>query len=188
MEPLVLASLLALFAVLGGIVVYFVLIYNRLQALKNGGDATLAQVTVALKKRLDLISKLVSAVKGYAKFEKETLESVTRLRAGIGNAGPAELGQINAQSRSILGNIMVVAEKYPELKASETVLVLMKSISDVEDEISRHRYTYNNIVQEFDTMLETIPSRFVASLGGFKKKEYFEFEEGTPEQPKVQLN
>jgi len=186
MEPLVLESILAIsFALVGGLAVYLILIYNRLQALKNGGDATLAQVTVALKKRLDLISELVSSVKGYAKYERETLESVTRLRTSIEKAGPAELGEIYAKSRSLFGNIMAVAEKYPDLKTSETVLVLMKAISQVEDEISRHRYTYNNIVQEFDTMLETIPSKFVASLGGFRKKEFFEFKE--EQQPAVKL-
>lgn len=169
--------LLILLALLLVIAFYFVTIYNRLQSLKNGAEATLSQIRVAMKKRLDMIEQLVDSVKSYAKFERDTLEKITTMRTNLGGASPGELGKINGDSRGLVGNILAVAEGYPQLNTSEAVTTTMKAIKDVEDEISRHRYTYNNIIQEFNTMLVTVPSNFVASYTGMRKMDYLNFEE-----------
>jgi LemA protein len=156
---------------------YFVIVYNRLQSLKNGAEATLSQIRVAMKKRLDMIEQLVDSIKSYARFERETLEKITSMRTSLGSASPDELNRINGASKGIVGNILAIAENYPQLKTSETVTTTMNAIKDVEDEIARHRYTYNNIIQDFNTILDTLPSSFIASYARMRKMEYLNFEE-----------
>ncbi|HUV02444.1 MAG TPA: LemA family protein [Desulfobacteria bacterium] len=165
--------------------IYFFLVYNRFQRLRNAGEATLGQVKVAMKKRLDMIEQLVDSVKSYARFERDTFEKITSMRASIGKASPGELGRIDGESRGILGNILAVAENYPELKTSETVIMTMNAIKELEEEIARHRYTYNNIIQEFNTMLDVVPSKFVGSSIGLKKRVYLEFKEEELRRPEV---
>ncbi|MCZ7380300.1 MAG: LemA family protein [Candidatus Methanoperedens sp.] len=167
------------------IVLYFFSIYNRFQSLKNAGEATLSQVRVAMKKRLDMIEQLVESVRSYARFEQTTFEKITSMRANLGKASPADLNKMDGEMRGLLGNIIAVAENYPALKTSETVVITMNSIKDIEDEIARHRYTYNNIIQEFNTMIDTIPSKFVAILAGFGKRDYLEFKEEELKKPVV---
>jgi LemA protein len=166
-------------------VIYSFSIYNRLKSLRNAGDAALSQARVAMKKRLDMIEQLVEAVKSYAKFEQDTFEKITSMRASVGKASTEELKKIDGASRGILGNITAVAENYPALKTSETVTVIMKSIKDIEDEIARHRYTYNNIIQEYNTMLDTIPSKYVGRSAGMSKKEYLDFWDEELKRPVV---
>jgi LemA protein len=157
--------------------VYFISIYNRLQKLSNGAESTLSQIRVAMKKRLDMIEQLVDSVKSYARFERGVLENISSMRTRVGSAGPGELTKIESESKGVFGNLMAVAEDYPQLKTSETVMMTMNAIEGMEDEISRHRYTYNNIVQNFNTMLDSIPSKYVASSVGLRKMDYLNFEE-----------
>jgi LemA protein len=171
---LALLVLLALLLLSG---LYFITVYNRLQSLRNGAEATLSQIRVAMKKRLDMIEQLVDSVKSYAKFEQGTFEKITAMRTGIGNASPGELAKINGASIGLAGSALAVAENYPVLKTSEAVTKTMDAIRDVEDEISRHRYTYNNVVQEFNTMLDSFPSSFIASSARMRKMDYLNFEE-----------
>ena len=164
------------------VVVAFVLmvvsIYNRFQQLKNGAEATLGQIKVALKKRLDMLAELLESVQSYARFERETLENITKMRTEVLKVTSAEdVQKIVRESRRILGNILVAVENYPDLKTSQTVQKLMDAVKEVEDEIARHRYTYNNIVQEFNTKIDTVPSNIVAAIFGFRKMPYLEFEE-----------
>ena len=164
---------------------YFVSIFNRFQRLRNGAEATLGQIRVALKKRLDMIAQLVEAVQSYAKFERETLEKITQMRTSVLKADAREIQDIEAESRRILGNILVSVENYPDLKTSETVKQLMDAVREVEDEIARHRYTYNNIVQEFNTMTDVVPSSVIASMLGFVKMDYLQFEEEISTRPEI---
>lgn len=169
------------------LILWVVSIYNRFVSLKNSSEATLGQIRVAMKKRLDMIDQLLGSVKSYAKFEKETLERVTAMRASVATAGPGDLNKVEAESRSIFGRLLAVAENYPDLKTSGTVMSMMSSIKDLEDEIARQRYTYNNISQEFNTMVDTIPSNFVAKLMGLIKLEYLQFEEAIKTPPKIEF-
>jgi LemA protein len=173
--------------VLIGLILWVVGIYNRFVSLRNSSEATLGQIRVAMKKRLDMIDQLLGAVKSYAKFEKETLERVTAMRASVATAGPGDLNKVEAESRSIFGRLLAVAENYPDLKTSGTVTSLMDSVKNLEDEIARQRYTYNNISQEFNTMIDTIPSNFVAKLMGLIKLEYLQFEEAIKTPPKIEF-
>ncbi len=168
-----------------GIVAFAVGIYNRFFSLKNSAEATLGQVKVAMKKRLDMIEQLLGAVKSYAAFEKETLTNVTAMRARVGSAGPGDLNELDRESRSMLGRLIAVAENYPDLKTSQTVKELMGAVRGVEDEIARHRYTYNNIAQQYNTMTDTIPSNLVAGVMGFTKLQYLEFGEEIERTPTI---
>jgi LemA protein len=181
---LIIAAILVVLAVL---LVWVASIYNRFVSLRNAADAELGQIKVALKKRLDMIEQLLGAVKSYAKFEKETLTQITGLRASVAKGGPAEVNAAERESRSILGNLFAVAEAYPNLKTSDTVISLQSSIKDVEAEIARQRYTYNNIAQQFNTMIDTIPSNIVGALLGMRKLEYLEFEEEIKKAPKIEF-
>ncbi len=171
------ALILVLIAVMAALTIYSVTVYNRMQSLRNGAFATLSQIRVAMKKRLDMVEQLVDLAKSYAHFEQETLESIAAMRAGLMSAGPEGIKKINSESLGILSGIRAVAESYPDLKTSDTTLKTMNAISDVEDEISRHRYTYNNIIQELNTMADTLPSSFIASMAHISKQEYLSFEE-----------
>jgi len=173
--------------VIVGLVLWVIGIYNRFVSLRNSSEATLGQIRVAMKKRLDMIEQLLGAVKSYAKFEKETLERVTAMRASVGSAGPGDLNKVEAESRSILGRLFAVMENYPDLKTVGTVTSMMDSIKGLEDEIARQRYTFNNISQEFNTMMDTIPSNFVAKLMGLIKLEYLQFEEAIKTPPKIEF-
>lgn len=170
------ALLLVLLAVFI-VIIYLITIYNRMQSLRNGALAALSQIRVAMKKRLDMVEQLVDMVKSYAHFEKETLEKVTSMRTDLSGADPGGIRKINSESLSLLSDIRAVAESYPALKTSDAVINAMSAIRDVEDEISRHRYTYNNIIQELNTMIDTLPSSFIASSARLTKQEYISFEE-----------
>ena len=172
-----------------GLILYFIGIYNRFFTLKNSAEATLGQIKVAMKKRLDMIEQLLGAVKSYAKFERETFEKVTSLRANVlsAAAGPKEVAQVERESRALLGNLYAVAEAYPDLKTSTTVTNLMESIKSVEAEIARQRYTYNNICQQFNIMLDTIPSKLVGRVIGLVKLIYLEFEGEIQQPPRIEF-
>jgi len=173
--------------ILIGLLLWAVGIYNRFYTLKNSSEATLGQIRVAMKKRLDMIDQLLGAVKSYAKFEKETLEGVTAMRASVATASPGDLDKVEAQSRSIFGRLLAVAENYPDLKTNTTVMSLMDSVKSIEEEIARQRYTYNNISQEFNTMMDTIPSKFIGHFIGLIKLEYLQFEEAISTPPKIEF-
>jgi len=173
--------------VIVGLVLWVVSIYNRFVSLKNSSEATLGQIRVAMKKRLDMIEQLLGSVKSYAKFEKETLERVTAMRASVATASPGDLNKVEAESRSIFGRLLAVAENYPDLKTSSTVMSMMDSVKTLEEEIARQRYTFNNISQEFNTMVDTIPSNIVARLMGLLKLEYLQFEEAIKTPPKIEF-
>lgn len=180
---------LIIIAVILGLGIYLISVYNRFQQLKNGAEATLGQVKVALKKRLDMLSQLLDSVKSYASFEKGTLEKITEMRTSVLKTdNPEEISNIEKASKQILGNILVSVENYPELKTSEIVKDLTGAIQNIEDEIARHRYTYNNIVQEYNTMIDTVPSNFVAGIFGFTKKAYLEFGEEIEKTPNLNWN
>ncbi len=161
--------------------------YNQFFRYKNAADATLGQIRVAMKKRLDMIEQLLGAVKSYAKFEKETLTKITEMRASVLKGTPAELNNVERDSRALLGTLIATAEAYPDLKTSSTVTSLMDSVKGIEEEIARQRYTYNNIVQQFNTMLDTLPSRIIGRMAGLLKLDYLQFEEAIAQPPKIEF-
>ncbi len=165
------------------VIVWVAIEYNWFRRMENAIVSTKNQITVSLKKRLDMISQLIDASKSYMKFEESTLKEITEMRSNLGSKD-VDLGKVYKESGALLGKIFAVAEKYPELKSSELVERVQKNVSDIEDEISRLRYLYNDQVQMFNTKCDVIPSNIVAGIFRFKKREYLKFGEKTKEVPK----
>ena len=159
--------------------VFFVItIYNRIVALNQRADQAFADVDVQLKQRHDLIPNLVETVKGYAGHEKETLDAVINARnSAVGAQGPAAQGQAEGMLGAALGKMFALAEAYPDLKANTNFLELQRELSDVENKIAAARRFFNNAIQEFNTIIQQIPGNFVAPMGGFSKRDFFEIPE-----------
>lgn len=163
------------------LIVFFVIgIYNRIVGLNQRADQAFADVDVQLKQRHDLIPNLVETVKGYAAHEKTTFEAVIAARNAASNAhGPAAQAQAEGALGAALGKLFALAEAYPDLKANASFLELQRELSDVENKISAARRFFNNSTQEYNTAIEQIPGNFVAPLGKFSKRDYFEIPESS---------
>ncbi|WP_417423264.1 LemA family protein [Hoeflea sp.] len=167
-------------AVLAGIVLYGVSLYNTLVNNRQMAGEGWSGIDVQLKRRADLIPNLLEAVKGYMSHEKELLEEVTRLRsqAVAGNTGsPEQRASIEGALSGALGRLMAVAESYPDLKASENFREFQQALEETENEISMSRRYYNGAVRNLNVSVETFPSVLIANQFGFVKAEYFEIEE-----------
>lgn len=163
--------------------------YNNLVTLNESIDSSWAQVENVLQRRYDLIPNLVNSVKGYAKHEKSLLEEVTRLRSQWGTAKSAD--QKIAASKgleSALGRLMIVVEKYPDLKANQNFLKLQDELAGTENRIAVERMRYNEVVRSYNIVTRRFPSNIVARIFGFEKKDvYFEAAEESKSVPKVEF-
>ena len=171
MDWIVIALLVALLA-------YAIFIYNQLVRDRQLTRAGWSDIGVQLKRRHDLIPKLVEAVKQYADFEQATLSRVTELRTQAGHLDSANRQATveNNISRS-LGSLLALQEAYPDLKANQSFLALQSDISAVEADIQFARRYYNGAVRNLNTRVESFPDLLLARLFGFEAAEYFEFEE-----------
>jgi LemA protein len=166
----------ALIAV-AGLSGYFVWLYNRLVRLRNLVRSSWSDVDVLLKKRYDLVGNLAETVKGYAAHEKATLLGVTEARARAMRAtGPGEKGAEEGILGETLKSLLAVAERYPDLKASENFLELQRQLAELENGIEYARRYYNAVVRDYNTSTEIFPSNLIASRIGFGKKEFFRLE------------
>lgn len=163
--------------------------YNSFVILRNRIENAWAQINVELKRRYDLIPNLIEAVKGYMKYEKEVLESVTNARAAAMQAKtPAASGPAEDKLTQAVHNIFAVMENYPDLKANENVLRLQEELTTTENKIAFSRQFYNDIVMRFNQSIQTFPSSFIANIFGFKSREYFEVDQAqVKDAPKVDL-
>lgn len=177
-----------LIVVLVLLVLYVVKTYNSLVVSRNKVRDQFSQIDVQLKKRFDLIPNLVETVKGYAKHESETLESVIQARNNYANAktDAEKLEASNEMSRGVM-NIMALAESYPDLKANTNFVDLQNQLKDVEEKISYARQFYNDSVLMYNNKVEMVPSNIVASIFGFKKESFFEVDEKERENVKVKF-
>ncbi|MDB5177864.1 MAG: hypothetical protein JWO61_247 [Candidatus Saccharibacteria bacterium] len=173
--------MIAVWIIVGLIVVLGIFLwatYNGLVTLRNRVDEAWSDITVQLKRRLDLIPNLVNTVQGYAKHEKSVFEEVTKARANALNAqGVKETAAAENQFEGALKSLFAVAEAYPDLKASQNFLELQNELVDTEDKIQASRRFYNGGVRDLNTKIELFPNNLVAAPLGFKKREFFELEE-----------
>ncbi len=161
---------------------FAVLTYNRIVALNQRADQAFADVDVQLKQRHDLVPNLVETVKGYAAHEKETLDAVISARNAATSAqGPAAQGQAEGVLGAALGRLFALAEAYPDLKANTNFLELQRELADVENKLAAARRFFNNAVQEFNTIIQQIPGNFIAPMGNFKQRDFFEIPEAARE-------
>jgi LemA protein len=168
----------------------YVLVRNSLVNLNQRVGESWSGIDVQLKRRHDLVPNLVETVKGYATHERETFEKVTQARAAAMQAsGPAEAGQAEGQLTAALGGLRVVAEQYPELRATENFQQLQRQLSELEDEIQASRRIYNSNVQVFNTRIQQFPASIPAKQMGYTEKQYFEITEPTErEAPRVSFS
>ena len=176
---------LSLLIFLGGIVLLFVLAYNKLVSLKNQTENSWSQIDVQLKRRYDLIPNLVESVKGYMKHEKRILETVTSLRSKLIKGDVNEKEKANNQFSNALKSIFAVAENYPKLQASKNFLNLQDELSATENKISYARQFYNESVYNLNTAVGSFPTNAIAKIFNFSKKEYFGVEEEAKKSVKI---
>jgi len=172
---------LIVLAVIAGV---FIMIYNRLVALRQNREQSFADIDVQLKQRFDLIPNLVETVKTYASHEKDVFEKVTEARAGVQQAGDDTGKRVKAEN-ALTGALMglyAVAENYPDLKANENFQQLMDELSDIENKIAAARRFFNNATAELNTAIEQFPAVLIAKQFGFNKEEFFELDEAQREE------
>lgn len=176
-------------AVLAGIVLYGISLYNALVKNRQMAGEGWSGIDVQLKRRADLIPNLLEAVKGYMSHEKELLEEVTRLRSqavAASGGSPEQRAGIEGALSGALGRLMAVAESYPDLKANENFKEFQRALEETENEISMSRRYYNGAVRNLNVSVESFPSVLIAKQFGFVKAEYFEIEEAADRAvPKV---
>ena len=167
-----------LLAVAGVLVVGLIVVYNGLVRAKIRVDEALSDITVQLKRRVDLIPNLVETVKGYAKHEKGVFEEVTKARAAVTSASSVqETAEADNMLTGALKSLFAVAEAYPDLKANENFLELQKELVDTEDKIQAARRFYNASVRDYNTKIKVFPTVIFAGMLGFKEREFFELDE-----------
>jgi LemA protein len=177
-----------LIAIIVVVIVFVIGAYNGFIRLRNLCDNAWSDVDVQLKRRYDLIPNLVNTVKGYAKHEKQLFENVTKARAEATAAKtPAEQSKAENMLTSALRQLFAVAENYPELKANTNFLSLQDNLSQIESDIQNARRYYNAVVRDNNIKVESFPSNIIASIFNFKKREFFEMEEGERAVPKVEF-
>jgi LemA protein len=165
------------------------LIYNRMVARRQAVDNSWAQIETALQRRHDLIPNLVEAVKGYAKHEQDTFERVTKARTGALEAkAPPTQAAAEDNLTAAIGRLMVVAEQYPELRATENFQKLQDSLSDTEDQIAITRRVYNDTVQTYNTLIQQFPAVLIANAFHFEPRQYFDAPREAEATPEVSLN
>lgn len=173
-----------IYGVIAIIVLWFVGIYNGLIRRRNRVRESWSDIDVQLKRRYDLIPNLVQTVKGYAKHEKNLLESVTKARSNAMNAQDVkEKAQAENVLSGTLKSIFALSENYPNLKANENFLELQKEISDTENKIQASRRFYNNTTMDYNTKIESFPSNIIAGIFKFKTNEFFELDEEKEREP-----
>ncbi|MDL5512835.1 LemA family protein [Arenibacter sp. M-2] len=184
-------TLIIFLGILALIALFLVNIFNRFATLRNLVKDAWSNIDVALKRRYDLIPNLVETVKGYAKHEKSTLEAVINAR----NAAMAvPSGDINAQIKAenqlqqSLRSIFALGEAYPDLKANANYLDLQQKLNEIEENLERARRYYNGSVRENNTYGESVPGVLVASLFKYQHFDYFEAEEASRANVKVDFS
>jgi len=152
--------------------------YNSLVTLRVRVEEAWSDISVQLKRRLDLIPNLVETVKGYAKHESGVFEAVTEARSNVMNAkGVKETAEAENQFEGALKSLFAVAESYPDLKANENFVELQRELVDTEDKIQGARRFYNSGVTALNTKVQTFPANVVAAMFKFENRDFFEVDE-----------
>jgi LemA protein len=163
-----------------------VALYNRIVAAKQGVREAWGAVDVQLQRRASLIPNLVETVKGYAQYERTTLQSIVEARSALTAASsPRAAAQANDALGRALGSIVAIAEAYPQLKANESYAKLQTELADTEDKIAYARNYYNGAVEIYNINVQAFPGVLVARLGGFAPAEFFTADAASSTAPQV---
>ena len=171
--------------------------YNNMITLEEGVDASWAQVENVYQRRADLIPNLVATVKGVAEFEKETFTAVAEARSKVSNVNlegitnnpqaMQDFQQSQSQLSGALSKLMVVVERYPDLKANQNFLDLQTQLEGTENRIAVERNRFNKTAQGYNTLIRRFPGSIYASIFGFDRKAYFEADAGSEVAPQVEF-
>lgn len=171
--------------------------YNRLVSMDENVSNSWANVETQYQRRSDLIPNLVNTVKGYAKHESETLESVmaarsqaTQVKIDPSNCTPQQLAAYQKAQGDVttaLGKLLAITENYPDLKANQNFLELQSQLEGTENRINVARKDFNDTAKKYNTSLRRFPRNIIASMFGFEKRNYFEAEAGAEKAPKVEF-
>ena len=199
-----LAVVIGVLAVLGLFALILIVVvagsYNHLVKLSQGVDSQWAQVQNVYQRRADLVPNLVATVSGAANFEKSTLTEITTARASVGqvkidpNTAPSDPAKLAAfakaqgQLSSALSRLLVVVERYPDLKATGNFRDLQAQLEGTENRISVERRDFNAAVQNYNTTVKSFPEMFYAGAFGFSPKPYFAAGAGAETPPKVSFD
>jgi LemA protein len=171
-------------ALLLGLVV--LLVYNRMVSRRNAVDNSWAQIEAALQRRHDLIPNLVEAVKGYASHEQRTFENVTKARStAVAAKEPPQQAAAEDALTAVIQRLMVVAEQYPELRATENFQQLQGQLSETENQIQITRRVYNDTVQTYNTFIQIFPNSVIAGAFNFEPRQFFDAEVEAEAAPQV---
>ncbi|MBM2811310.1 MAG: LemA family protein [Chloroflexi bacterium] len=177
--PESLISLLVIIAVPLAIVGWAIAAYNGLVGKRVETQNSWSQIDVQLKRRYDLIPNLVETVKGYAAHERETLERVTEARnIAVGARGVAEQARAENMLTGALKSLFAVAEAYPDLKANQSFLQLQEELTATENRIGFARQHYNDVVAQYNSALQSVPTNVMGNTFGFKPAEFFALDDG----------
>lgn len=180
-------ELIVIILIIAAVLGFAVILYNRLVRLRNAYVNAFAQIDVQLKRRHDLIPRLVEAVKGYMAHERETLEAVVqarnhaeRLREQLGGAvgdtaAMAQLSQAEGALGGLLGRLFALSEAYPDLKASTNFLQFQEELTSTENRVGYSRQAYNDAAMAYNNAVESVPSNLIARQFGFQQVGMLEF-------------
>lgn len=184
-----LGVILAIVIVLAIVAVPFLTSYNGFVNAEENVEQQYSQIENQLQRRADLIPNLVNTVKGYASHEKEVLTDIAEARSKlIGAKSVEDQANADASLSNALSRLLVISERYPELKADKQFTQLMDELSGTENRIAVARKDYNDQVAVFNKKVRRFPGRIVASVAGFEKKEYFKAEQGADKAPNVDFD
>jgi len=167
---------------------YLVATYNGLVSLRNRIENAWAQIDVQLKRRYDLIPNLVETVKGYASHERDTLEAVIQARnAAMSAQGPHDQANAENMITGALKSLFALSEAYPDLKANQNFLQLQEELTGTEGRIAYARQFFNDVVNKYNTKIQSFPAVLIARRIGFVEREYFEADDDSRGPVQVQF-
>ena len=191
-------TLIIILAVVAVFAIWAVSTYNSLVGEQQKVEEAWAQVENVYQRRADLIPNLVETVKGYAKHEKETLEGVIQARANatsvkgdantLDEASMKKFQDAQGELGSALSRLLVVQERYPDLKANENFKELQAQLEGTENRITVERKNFNEIARSYNTSVKTFPKNIFAGMFGFQAKPYFQAQAGADKAPKVSFD
>lgn len=190
-------GMVIILAVIAVIALWSISAYNGMVGMDEGVQGKWADVETQYQRRSDLIPNLVNTVKGYAAHEKETLAAVVQARSEATSVKidptnmtaeqMAQYQQAQNGVSSALGKLLVVVEKYPDLKANQNFLELQAQLEGTENRITVARRNFNEAAKEYNTAIRRFPKNILAGMFGFEKKAYFEAEQGAEKAPQVEF-
>jgi LemA protein len=177
-----------LFGIPAAIILWLLVVYNRLILLRMRINNAWSQIDVQLKRRSDLIPNLIETVKGYAKHEKKVFEEVTKARSAWQKAKTMpEKAKADGMLTGALKSLFAVAENYPTLKANENFMQLQEELSGTESKIAYSRQFYNDNVMTYNTSIQTVPTNIIAKAFNFAEREFFKAAETERKPVKVKF-